>query len=90
MRAASSVPAESPYRLGNKVLISRVAGLLHTEVKELAPALLAWHASGALVLARVDLVQAFDKTPGALRRSLIRAAGMPESSGFHAIDVGAF
>lgn len=83
--AAQSVSGESCYRLGDKVLIVRIAAMLETTVQELAPKLLAWHASGAITLARIDLVQAFDKIPNALKRSHIKAPGMTDAHGFHAI-----
>ncbi len=84
-KAAASVAESSPYRFGDKVLLSRVAGLVGLTVPQLAPALLEWQRSGELELARIDLVAGAGVPPAALRRSMIRAPGMPETSGWHAV-----
>ncbi len=81
---AAKVAADSPYRFGSKVLISRVASHLGMSVRQLAPTLLLWHRSGEIELARVDMVAGMS-LPGALKRSMIRAPGMPDTSGWHAI-----
>ncbi len=81
---AARVPADSPYRFGDKVLLVRVASDLDETVEALRPALLSWQRSGQLELARVDMVAGM-ALPGALRRSMIRERGMPDTSGWHAV-----
>jgi hypothetical protein len=88
MRAAAK--AREPYRFGRKVLLVRVASLLRVPLKRLGPELVQLHRDGDIRLVRVDLVQAFDRTPSALRRSLISpATGLPTTSvhNFAAVDL---
>lgn len=84
MKAAAQVPADSPYRFGDKVLLDRIARMLDMTVDEMKPALLRMQRSGEIELARVDMVAGMS-VPGALRRSMIRAPGMHETSGWHAV-----
>jgi hypothetical protein len=84
VRAARSIPEDSPYRFGDKVLIVRVASVLGRSVSDLRPWLLQWQREGELELARVDMVAGMGVVK-AIERSMIRAPGMPETSGWHAV-----
>lgn len=84
-RAAQRV--RDPYRLGDKVLLARVASLLGVSVPVLAKRVLVLqHEEGVVLLTRIDLRQAFDSVKGALRRSRVDVGGVY----YDAIDTGQF
>lgn len=90
---AAATRAKPPYRLGQKVLIDRVAAELGASVKTISPSLIEHHKAGTLRLVRIDLVQAFDPVKASLRRSWIGHESYPDddrSHGWDAIDLDGF